>query len=560
MKVLAHSYDGKTDSPRTKGKTRIIGVIVASLLFSSALLLPSILRSAQASPGIGYWIIVEGAAFHDKQEFIKYGCMRVYDILRGVGYSLDRIRYLAAATQFTFEEALVWAESRVTTDEPLWIYMFDHGGDNIFGFRGGTSITYTEANTLLYEHIPLDVDINIIIAACHSGSSIPELTNASVRISSCTSDQVSQLCTSTPIPNWEAFSVPFWEKIKEYETVVAAFNYACWHIKNVQEIESQDPQLDDNGDGVPHTGPLPNGGDGYVANGLHIGSHAYLSSMCEDNADAPNTVYASHTEIIYQNEFAIGADNLEFNACITEWWTELVGYRVTIATVPYMNLVCSRVTTKCPMNPYETCAGVNVYAETESGYVLIGTPCEIKVEFWLSNLNEIYLQDLFWSRDLALQKAFPYHGWSVNENTIAIHNADSNDSVKITDFRYNVSNTLMSYLAAASYTPIVGEFSLAPYHSEYFTVNLGGLSNGYIYFNYKMVDLSTDEIAEIWAIHEMPSQSGGSVGGVLSPVDKVAILAPYITFIGILAVILTSVVYVRKRRSQNNRRLRKSFW
>jgi hypothetical protein len=130
---------------------------------------------------------------------------------------------------------------------------------------------------MLNTYISSSADINMIIACCHSGSAIDDLSSTGrMIITTCTSDQSSYLYDPDGVPTWEAFSKPFWDKIKDYQTVKDAFNHACWHIKNVQDIQNQDPLLDDNGDDTGHTGPLPNGGDGNVASNLHIGLHEYI--------------------------------------------------------------------------------------------------------------------------------------------------------------------------------------------------------------------------------------------------------------------------------------------
>lgn len=269
----------KTKAPRVLTLARIGSIIIAVLLLGSALLLPSITQTVQANPGIGYWIVVEGAWFHWLQIPTTYGCMQVYQILRGVGYPADRINYVAAATQTTFTEALVWASTRVTPDEPLWIYMYDHGNGDWFYLRGPTIIPYGEINILLNTIVPSNVSINVIVAACESGNAIDDLS-ASQRmiITSCRDDQNSSLYLVDDVPKWEAFSFPFWDKVKEYQNVLDSFNYACSHIKNVQNISYQDPLLDDNADGNGTKGllyPSEEGEEGFVASSLYIGSHAY---------------------------------------------------------------------------------------------------------------------------------------------------------------------------------------------------------------------------------------------------------------------------------------------
>jgi hypothetical protein len=251
---------------------------MAFVLCSSFVLSSSSLKT-RTNAGIGYWIIVEGGNFHNLQLVINYGCSQVYNILKGVGYTDDRIRYVAALVNenASLEQAIQWGANMASSSEPLWIYMFDHGKDGWFGLRGAEYIYYYEIANLFDKYdISSNVNINMIIAACYSGLAINTSLSRPGRmiITSCNVDEESRATVLPPV--WEAFSDPFWDAIKGYVNVLTAFDYACWNIKNVQGY-NQTPLLDDDGNKIGHT-YLMMDNDGDLAANLYIGLHGVSSS------------------------------------------------------------------------------------------------------------------------------------------------------------------------------------------------------------------------------------------------------------------------------------------
>jgi parallel beta-helix repeat protein len=251
--------------------------------------------------GKGYFIIVAGNNYDNNLlPTINYGCNQVYKILRKVGYTADNIYYLnqpecgyqdidgdgkndidAWASNANLSWAIEsWAASRVSPTQPLYLYLFDHGGSDIFCINNAPEYLYSSQLALWLDNLARSTGapIHVIYAACHSGSFVDELSKAGrVIITSSKADEYSYTIPGT----WEAFSTPFWNQIKSGHSMGSSFNYASsplsfagwlWRLYYWLFGIHQTPLLDDNGDGVGHAGHLPNAGDGYLANSIYIGA------------------------------------------------------------------------------------------------------------------------------------------------------------------------------------------------------------------------------------------------------------------------------------------------
>ena len=291
--------------------SRISSTILITMLLCSAVLLPSMIQNAKAtaSPGVGYFIIVAGRLYEGdhRQGAIDGGCCKLYRVLLDIGFTKDRIYFLcstdrdcdgdgvsdvnAYSSSTNLQNAIeTWAAPKVGPFEPLFLYLFDHGGGppccgaERFCINVGDTLSPTTLNGWLdtledeeYTHV------HVIYAACHSGSFINELSRGGrIIASSCRPEQHSYVSSDW---NWEAFSQPFWKQVQSGHSVAWSFNYACDEVKEIHP--DQVPLLDDNWDEVGHTGPLPSGGDGYLAYTVYIGSRwswvfpwiAYVISM-----------------------------------------------------------------------------------------------------------------------------------------------------------------------------------------------------------------------------------------------------------------------------------------
>lgn len=239
--------------------------------------------------GIGYFIIVAGNHYGSLSEQINYGCNEVFKILRDVGYSGDSIYYMnqpeyspqdvdgdgqndidnlstSANLQWSIE---TWASDKVGPAQPLFLYLFDHGGFDVFCIDSPDQVNPTQlASWFDTLEGATNAPIHLIYAACHSGSFIDE-TSKSGRVIT-TSSRAIESSWVSPDGKWEAFSQPFWNQIKSGHSMAWSFNIACDVVD--QQGYPQTPLLDDNDDSIGHTGPLPDGGDGYLAGDIYIGS------------------------------------------------------------------------------------------------------------------------------------------------------------------------------------------------------------------------------------------------------------------------------------------------
>jgi outer membrane protein assembly factor BamB len=252
--------------------------------------------------GRGYFIIVAGnRRDNELLSAINYGCNQVYRILRNVGFSSDSIYYLnqpecgyqdldgdgendidAWASTTNLRWAIeTWAKGCVGPTQPLFLYLFDHGGSDVFCIDD-PDLLYSNQLAAWLDYVGnfTGAPICVIYAACHSGSFIDELSRTGRVI--VTSSQANEYSKTGPNGLWEAFSIPFWNQIRSGHSIGVSFDYAYSSVAPRWFWQywwpwswlwpPQTPLLDDNGDMVGHGGPLPNAGDGYVANNFKIGA------------------------------------------------------------------------------------------------------------------------------------------------------------------------------------------------------------------------------------------------------------------------------------------------
>jgi hypothetical protein len=232
----------------------------------------------------GYFIIVAGSRSDGElNDEINRGCNQVYRTLLDVGFSKERIFYMSQpeflpedvdgdglndindlASNAKLQRAIeIWARNKVDSTEPLFLYIFDHGGEDLFCIDRQEYLYSSQlASWLDFLQTNTGAQIHVIYAACHSGSFINDLSsNGRVIVTCCKPDEF----------GWadyggEIFSIPFWNEIKSGHSIESSFNFAAEAVKN-----RQTPLLDDNGDGIGHASPVPNGGDGNLAQNIYIG-------------------------------------------------------------------------------------------------------------------------------------------------------------------------------------------------------------------------------------------------------------------------------------------------
>ncbi|MEM7124926.1 MAG: right-handed parallel beta-helix repeat-containing protein [Chloroflexota bacterium] len=189
---------------------------------------------------------------------------RTYQLFKSSGYSDDDIQYLSTdesapgydgpATTAALENAITtWAADRVGQDQPLTIYLMDHGHiDKLYlDEPNGERVSPEEMNSWLtaLEEKVSGVKSTIIIEACNSGSFIMGAQSVS---------KVGRLViTSTNVQNvayasaeGAQFSDRFLTSLREGYGLANSFWDARLSVRRLYTI--QDPWIDANGNGIPN--------------------------------------------------------------------------------------------------------------------------------------------------------------------------------------------------------------------------------------------------------------------------------------------------------------------
>jgi|GEM_PF-2916997 len=174
-----------------------------------------------------------------------------------------------AATKENFVAAVEAIKSKSTENDLVFFYIVGHGG-----VSGGSGI-YSLADSILYDYEFASLldgmkykRMVIVLTPCNSGAFIPRLSGPNRII-------------MTSVQADEGNSAPFAENVieafkNENATVAQVFAEITdkaneWYtVKHLPPMEH--PLLDDNGDGVGHVAPLPNGGDGLLAASVSLNS------------------------------------------------------------------------------------------------------------------------------------------------------------------------------------------------------------------------------------------------------------------------------------------------
>lgn len=222
----------------------------------------------------GALIIVAGRKGENDplQSNIHFLSNRVYQLWHGRGYAADRIRYLATnlaldgdgdgssdvyglPSKTNLQSAIVdWAKTLLKADEPLTIYMIDHGDNDKFYLDSPRNqlLVPQELDQWLdqLESVIPGIKVNVIIEACRSGSFIDPQQSISgpnrVIISSTSAQQDAYVSAQGAF-----FSDKLLDSLSQGRTLQAAFQEAKWYAQ-VQRAE-QTAWLDDSGDGQPNS-------------------------------------------------------------------------------------------------------------------------------------------------------------------------------------------------------------------------------------------------------------------------------------------------------------------
>jgi len=267
--------------------------------------------------GKGYVILVAGDSKYGSSCKIDTRCddatVEIYEDLKTMGYTDDEICFLnkfrtsdyrvdLTGSSANLEWAITtWASSRVNNEKPLYIIMFDHGGDWSGGYL--CSCYPGNLNDKIYAYdLNYWIDdlfssnncfVHVWVMACHSGAFINDLSRLGfVTITSTNTDRNTHGAGGD---YHELFTNAFWPQIVAGSSWLDAFNSACFHShqNSIGYVDSYGnikppnlPLLDDNGDGLGHglywahftssdiddayAGDLPRLGDGTYAARIHM--------------------------------------------------------------------------------------------------------------------------------------------------------------------------------------------------------------------------------------------------------------------------------------------------
>lgn len=237
----------------------------------------------------------------------------------------------ALATGPNLNDAIrVWAVSRADSATKLYLFFTDHGNVDWYPLvitPGDTGLTSPELNAHLnfYDNATHAESIYVIFNACFSGSFIDELSDPGRIIMCSTNDSLN----TWYLPNGYAyFGHQIWNKLAFGYDFAATFNWIAAWAAEWYWLVHQIPWLDDNGDGIGHEEPLPNGGDGDYAAGISWGAKnssaskeapetPEIISFIADTLTSPDTIFfelETYTEVESCHVFVIRTDST-YEAC-----------------------------------------------------------------------------------------------------------------------------------------------------------------------------------------------------------------------------------------------------
>lgn len=249
--------------------------------------------SKGSSSGHDKAIIVAGAGLSDSLwEATSSSANYAYRALIHQGFTKDRIHYLspdtmldldgnsladdvdAESTNDQFQSALAdWAPTPLESGQvrDVTIYMVDHGGQQKFRMSARETLDSALLASwinILQAHI--SGKITVIYDACESGSFLSSLTSPvaaqgrRIVVSSTSPDESANFQDNGTI----SFSHSFWTEIFNGLSIGSAFASAQTAVEAL--FDTQNPMLDDNGDGLfgPEDGSVA--ASAFVGNGLQL--------------------------------------------------------------------------------------------------------------------------------------------------------------------------------------------------------------------------------------------------------------------------------------------------
>ena len=233
----------------------------------------------------GAVIIVAGRLYASdpQQPLITATGNRAYEIFRDAGYAADDIQYLNAETTELGVDAApswenvrdavqTWARTRVGPEQPVWLYLINHGQVDRFHNDVNEEVTPAELDLWLdnlEQHSKVD-QVTVVFDACFSGSFIDTYTQDGYGIQTLSREDRQRVIISSTSSQWWAYGPPNddWEpylffsagflhalgREGGYQNVWKAYQAGVQYVESLGQqpgwgisVGQQTPWLDDNG-------------------------------------------------------------------------------------------------------------------------------------------------------------------------------------------------------------------------------------------------------------------------------------------------------------------------
>jgi len=179
------------------------------------------------------------------------------------------------------------------------------------------------------------------------------------------------------------------------------------------------------------------------------------------------------------------------------------------------------------------------------------TYIKVDITLYLDNYNALWTYDVSWTASPAV-KTIPDYGWTIDApkvlnvttgdftHTLTIYNDDVTDTLNVTGLRYLAAPKdipAIEDLETVNFTSATLNLTIVPgTNSSIDIVTPGDFVGGRIYFTHNLENATGYDIARTYEVHFITWENAtAGVGGVIIPLDKVDLLAP---FIGLTSAVL----------------------
>jgi len=268
--------------------------------------------------------------------------------------------------------------------------------------------------------------------------------------------------------------------------------------------------------------------------------HSVHASVTVGGGDQTSEYYAKKTLDILQdkkNPYATELDfDLDSDACVEGWK----------ATIGDFSSADS-----------EQNGAYAAHFHAYEGSVAFNEYCTVSGTLWLENQNSAGIHDWIWSASVG-ERCVLNHIWSVGYpyedpltpgsylHRLTITNKELTEPLDFIGLQYRIDMTKFDDLKTISFTGPSNNFQLVAGASWTIDIpTLGEYYGGHIYFKYSIERGAGNVVLRGWADHPVNPQPP-TVGGIVSFVDKLGLLAPYIGLASTIAIAAVSIVaYVK---------------